>query len=285
MSGKGKSRPVSGSPKHSDGARIQAGLDIARKAAHRCATLKLSFGDLETAKGGSPAAAAPVQIPRLRCLASHEAQAVQVEAPEALAGRVPGGVVAVKVRDEELMAAIARARGPALSPQGQLEWDETHGVATAERFWRLARFDAENEWDRLEHEREQREHLPLNPDPPNRQPASAWWDEYWHRSAREGKLAADSWLFGDPNIAPQPRRRPVPRPPVPTAGGLLTLGDALERLEGVRAAGGGRWRARCPVHGSRGPTLVVEERFSKPGLPHFHCYAGCHWTEIVEALR
>jgi hypothetical protein len=29
MSGKGKSRPVSGSPKHSDGARIQAGLDAA----------------------------------------------------------------------------------------------------------------------------------------------------------------------------------------------------------------------------------------------------------------
>ena len=57
-------------------------------------------------------------------------------------------------RDEDLVAAAALARGPALNPREQLEWDLTHGVGDAEGLWRLVRFDAEHEWDRLENERE-----------------------------------------------------------------------------------------------------------------------------------
>ena len=56
--------------------------------------------------------------------------------------------------DEDLVTAAARARGPALNPREQLEWDLTHGVGHTEGFWRLVRFDAEHEDDRVDHDQE-----------------------------------------------------------------------------------------------------------------------------------
>ncbi len=149
-------------------------------------------------------------------------------------------------RDEDLVAAAAaRARGPALNPREQLQWDLTHGVGDAEGFWRLVRFDAEHEWDRLENEREL-ERLQQE------------------RQKRERRAQA--------------RLLPPPAP------GRLTLAEALERLKRVRKTPKG-WTACCPAHEDTIPSLVVSESDSRPGEPVFHCFAGCQWTEIVEALR
>jgi hypothetical protein len=56
----------------------------------------------------------------------------------------------------------------------------------------------------------------------------------------------------------------------------------LARLDGVRRAGDRRWRARCPVHGSKGGTLSVREEAD--GRVLVHCFAGCGADEIVGAV-
>jgi hypothetical protein len=114
-----------------------------------------------------------------------------------------------------------------------------------EWFWRLVRFDAEHEGDRLDHERE----LELVRE---------------ERKKRERKA----------------RARVLP-PPAP---GRLSLPETLERLERVRKTPKG-WMACCPAHEDATPSLMVSESDARPGEPVFHCFAGCHWTEIVEALR
>jgi hypothetical protein len=55
----------------------------------------------------------------------------------------------------------------------------------------------------------------------------------------------------------------------------------LERLDGVRRAGDGRWRARCPSHGSRGGTLAIAERDDRVLL---HCFAGCETGAVLASL-
>lgn len=112
--------------------------------------------------------------------------------------------------------------------------------------WRLVKFEAEHEPDRL-----------------------AYYAELdraeEHRKAHERK-----------------RRAALLPPPGP---GRLTLEDALERLEKVRPAGRGRWSARCPAHDDRSPSLLVSENDLRPGAPVFHCFAGCDWRHIMEALK
>lgn len=71
----------------------------------------------------------------------------------------------------------------------------------------------------------------------------------------------------------------------PPAPGRLTLATALERLEGVRRAGEGRWTALCPAHEDNSPSLVVEAHRERPAEPYFHCYAGCTWRVVMEALK
>jgi hypothetical protein len=58
--------------------------------------------------------------------------------------------------------------------------------------------------------------------------------------------------------------------------------DILERLEGVRASGSDRWMARCPAHGDRTASLSV--RLGDDGRVLLHCFSGCEFREIVEAL-
>jgi hypothetical protein len=55
----------------------------------------------------------------------------------------------------------------------------------------------------------------------------------------------------------------------------------LDRLDGVRRAGDGRWRARCPSHGSRGGTLAIAERDDRVLL---HCFAGCETGAVLASL-
>ncbi len=51
---------------------------------------------------------------------------------------------------------------------------------------------------------------------------------------------------------------------------------------------GGRWAgrygmARCPAHKDRTPSLKVSD--GPNGEPIFHCFAGCDWRDVKDALR
>jgi hypothetical protein len=115
-----------------------------------------------------------------------------------------------------------------------------------EGFWLLVRFEAEHEPDRLDYYAE----------------LGAAED---HRKAQERKRRA--------------ALLPAPAP------GRLTLEDTLDRLGRVRRVGPGRWTARCPAHEDRNPSLLVSENEARPGEPVFHCFAGCDWRAVMEALR
>lgn len=57
----------------------------------------------------------------------------------------------------------------------------------------------------------------------------------------------------------------------------------LDRLEGVRACGSGRWRARCPVCDSNKPVLAVTE--TADGTVLLHCFRnGCAAADIAAAV-
>jgi len=55
----------------------------------------------------------------------------------------------------------------------------------------------------------------------------------------------------------------------------------LERLDGVRRARDGRWRARCPSHGSRGGSLAVAEG---DGRVLLFCHGGCEVEAILNSI-
>lgn len=72
---------------------------------------------------------------------------------------------------------------------------------------------------------------------------------------------------------------------MPADSDRLTLEQALTHLEGVRQVGAAKWRARCPIHGSKGGTLLVSEDNIRPGEPSIHCFFGCSFTSIVRYLK
>ncbi len=55
----------------------------------------------------------------------------------------------------------------------------------------------------------------------------------------------------------------------------------LDRLDGVHRSGAGRWRARCPSHGSRGGSLAIAEKDDRVLL---HCFAGCETGDVLASL-
>jgi hypothetical protein len=61
----------------------------------------------------------------------------------------------------------------------------------------------------------------------------------------------------------------------------ITLDGVLSRLRGLRRSGGG-WKALCPAHHDKGPSLSICE--SQDGLVLLYCFAGCSYRQIVEAL-
>ncbi|MFX1766163.1 hypothetical protein PWP93_26955 [Paraburkholderia sp. A1RI-2L] len=57
----------------------------------------------------------------------------------------------------------------------------------------------------------------------------------------------------------------------------------LDKLEGARVCGPGRWRARCPVCDSRRDVLAVAE--TADGVVLLHCFhSGCGAGDIAAAL-
>ncbi len=152
-------------------------------------------------------------------------------------------------RDAEIELAVSSAPPPTPVPQGTPIAPETMRQlyeANPDGFWRLVRFEAEHEPDRLDYYAE----LELAEE---------------HRKAQSRK-----------------RRAALSPPPGPD---ILTLEDTLARPENVRPAGPGRWTARCPVHEDRHPSLIVSENEARPGEPVVHCFAGCHWADVKDALK
>lgn len=62
----------------------------------------------------------------------------------------------------------------------------------------------------------------------------------------------------------------------------MNASDLVERFEGVRETGRGRWSARCPAHGDQRASLSVREL--DDGRTLLHCFAGCHVDDVVGAV-
>lgn len=54
----------------------------------------------------------------------------------------------------------------------------------------------------------------------------------------------------------------------------------LSRLKGVRGHQG-RWRAQCPAHQSRGPSLAVADN---EGRILIHCFSGCSPEAVLSSV-
>ena len=130
-------------------------------------------------------------------------------------------------------------------PFGEGDAWKTLKTTTDERFWRLVKFNAMQE--------------------PDRQWYYTQLEEIEQERRRRERIE---------------RLKDAPYDP-----SRLTLQQALERLDGVTRAGKGRWRARCPIHGSRGGTLMISEDEARPGEPRIHCFAGCSFVDIVRYLK
>ena len=60
------------------------------------------------------------------------------------------------------------------------------------------------------------------------------------------------------------------------------IDELLDRLEKVRSTGKNKWKACCPVHGDRNPSMDIED---KDGKVLVHCKAcNANGLEVVQAL-
>lgn len=114
-----------------------------------------------------------------------------------------------------------------------------------EAFWKLVKFEAEHEQDRLDYYDE--------------------LDDAAKERRRKERLE---------------RARTSPPPE-----GALRLEDALAKLEDVRLAGSFAWRAKCPIHGGSARPLRIIESEVAPGTALLYCHAGCDWRDIKAALQ
>ena len=62
----------------------------------------------------------------------------------------------------------------------------------------------------------------------------------------------------------------------------MTAAVLLDRLDGVRSTGKGRWLARCPAHDDRRASLAVREL--DDGRVLVHDFAGCAIAEVLQAV-
>jgi len=69
--------------------------------------------------------------------------------------------------------------------------------------------------------------------------------------------------------------------PTGTGGASTTTEEILSRLQKVRKSGSG-WTAKCPAHEDRNASLSVT--ITESGRLLAHCFAGCTFDDIREAL-
>src|SRR6266576_728827 len=69
---------------------------------------------------------------------------------------------------------------------------------------------------------------------------------------------------------------------LPTIGARMkNLEAILEQLNGVRRNGAG-WKALCPAHADKDPSLSINERDGKILL---YCHAGCSQVAVLAAAK
>jgi len=62
----------------------------------------------------------------------------------------------------------------------------------------------------------------------------------------------------------------------------MSASPLLDRLEGVKQTGPGRWLAGCPAHKDRSPSLSVREL--DDGRVLLHDFAGCATDDVLTAV-
>lgn len=62
----------------------------------------------------------------------------------------------------------------------------------------------------------------------------------------------------------------------------MSIDILLQRLDGVKGRGHGRWIAKCPAHDDRSPSLSIRE--TDDGTVLLKCWAGCGAADIVSAV-
>lgn len=70
-------------------------------------------------------------------------------------------------------------------------------------------------------------------------------------------------------------------------GALAPMGSAcldkvLSCLDKVKSAGASKWKACCPAHNDKNPSLAISE--TSDGIVLLKCWAGCTTNEIVSAI-
>lgn len=56
----------------------------------------------------------------------------------------------------------------------------------------------------------------------------------------------------------------------------------LQRLDKVKANGPGKWKACCPAHDDKDPSLSIRE--AGDGKVLLHCWAGCDTADVLAAI-
>jgi hypothetical protein len=67
-------------------------------------------------------------------------------------------------------------------------------------------------------------------------------------------------------------------PPMPKA----CLEKVLSRLDKVKSAGPNKWKACCPAHDDKNPSLGICQ--ASDGKVLLHCWAGCSAADITTAI-
>lgn len=115
-----------------------------------------------------------------------------------------------------------------------------------EAFWRLVKFEAEHESDRLAYYQDLE-------------------DAGKARRKRE-RVAA--------------MRNLPPFPP-----GSLTIGTVLAKVTRPRKIGAEAYMALCPLHEDDVPSLLIRSNAEYRGEVWLHCFAGCDWKAIRDWLK
>lgn len=63
---------------------------------------------------------------------------------------------------------------------------------------------------------------------------------------------------------------------------MTAAAKLLDRLQGVRQSGPGRWLAKCPAHEDRSPSLSVREL--DDGTALIKCFGGCGAADVLAAV-
>lgn len=62
----------------------------------------------------------------------------------------------------------------------------------------------------------------------------------------------------------------------------MSIEALLDRLDGAKETGHGKFIARCPAHDDRSPSLAIKEE--DDGRVLLHCFAGCETEDVLSAL-